>query len=327
MKPKHSKPPGAPRRKATAPATPPVVERILATTDFSDASRAGVQYALSLAKKIGASVELLHVVEPRSWASGMGSVLPARDDSAAVASARARLAAMATRGTKGGVPVTGSVSVRPGNAFHAIITAARERSVELIVIATHGYTGLERVLLGSTAERVVRHAPCPVLTVPGRLGRLPPFRLRKILVPLDFSNLSQDALPYATLLAAKFGAEVTLLHVVEKFPIDHLLGGGLLNEVFVPLMKQAEADLEGIAQGLEAGTKLKVTTAVREGSPYGEICQAAKSLDADLVILTTHGHSGLKQFWLGSTAERVVRHSPCPVLSVRELDRRPLPIR
>ncbi len=332
MKLKKSKRPHDPGSKATTRTPPPVVGKILATTDFSAASRTGVQYAISLAEKIGAAVELLHVVEPHSWASGLGSGVPVRDDSAMVASARAQLATMAKGGAKAGVPVTGSVSVQSGNAFHAITTVAREHVAELIVIATHGYTGLERVLLGSTAERVVRHAPCPVLTVPlnyrpGRIGRPSAFRLRKILVPLDFSNLANDALPYATLLAAKLGAEVILLHVVEKFPIDYLLGGGLTNEVFVPMMKQAEADLEGIAQSLDDLAKFKISTSVREGSPYEEICHAAKALEVDLVVLTTHGYTGLKQFWLGSTAERVVRHSPCPVMSVRELDRKPMPVR
>ena len=170
--------------------------------------------------------------------------------------------------------------MRTGTPFHEITTAARERAADLIVIATHGYTGAKRVLLGSTAERVVRHARCPVLTVPTRttlkrIPKTPPFKLQKILVPIDFSNISKDALPWATFLAAHFGAELILLHVVEKFPIDYLLGRELMNEAIVPLMKQAEADLERMAGSLSKSTGVNLSAVVRDGTPFEEICHAA----------------------------------------------------
>ncbi len=245
-----------------------------------------------------------------------------------MAAARVKLATMADCESKGDVAVTFSVALRAGNAFDAITTAAREQAAELIVIATHGHTGFERVLQGSTAERVVRHAPCPVLTIPARskpkrTGKKPGVRLKKILVPLDFSGVAKDALPWATFLAARFGAELILTHVVEKFPINYLLGSGLTNETIAPLIKQSEADLERIARGVSKPIGVKISAVVRNGSPYEAICEAARTLNADLIVLTTHGHTGLKKVWLGSTAERVVRHSPCPMLVVRELQRKP----
>ena len=209
-----------------------------------------MRYAVALAEKLGAAVALLHVIEPPSRMAGMESVLLAREDSEVTALARAQLKTLAERESKDDLRLTSCV--RTGKPFHEITTAARERAADLIVIATHGYTGAKRVLLGSTAERVVRHAPCPVLTVPARTtpkrtGKMPPFKLKRILVPIDFSNLSKDALPWATFLAAQFSAELILLHVVEKFPIDYLLGRELMNHTIVPLMKQAEADLEHMA--------------------------------------------------------------------------------
>ena len=329
MKLKPSTKPGKNRRKFSTPAAPANIQlkTLLATTDFSDAARAGVRYAVALADKLGATVALLHVIEPRSWLSELGSVIPAREDTEVVALARTQLATMAEGEGKGDVSVSFSVSVRTGNPFHAITTAAREHAVDLIVIATHGHTGFERVLLGSTAERVVRHAPCPVLTVPTRAttkrtGKTPPFKLKRILVPIDFSNVSKDALPWATHLAAHFGAELVLVHIVEKFPIDYLLGSGLTNETFVPTIKQAEADLEQMAVSLRKSTGLNVSVVVSDGKPFEVICQTARTLGADLIVLTTHGYTGLKNVWLGSTAERVVRHAPCPVLAVRELNRK-----
>ena len=212
--------------------------------------------------------------------------------------------------------------MRTGKPFHEISLAAGAGAVDLVVIATHGHTGIKRVLLGSTAERVVRHAPCPVLTVPThalsrRDGKTPAFKLKKILVSIDFSKISKDALPYAVLLAGHFGSEVILLNVVEMFPIDHLPGREVTNQTMAPMMKRAGADLECLAASLSKSTDASASAIVRQGTPFAEICHAAKTLGADLIVLTTHGYTGLKHVWLGSTAERVVRHAPCPVLAVR----------
>ncbi|NOS72604.1 MAG: universal stress protein [Verrucomicrobia bacterium] len=312
---KNSKKSGKSRRQSAAITTSPNIQTILATTDFSDESRSGVSYAVALGEQLGATIALLHVIEPPSRLSGVESVVLARKDSEVMAFARAKLATLAKHESKGDVAVTSSV--RLGKPFHEINTAARESTADVIVIATHGYTGVEHVLLGSTAERVVRHAPCSVLTVPARIGKGPPFRLKKILVPMDFSDLSKGALPLATFLAAQFKAEVVLLHVVEKFPIDYLLGRELTSHTIVPLMKQAEADLARAAADLARSFGIKISAAVREGKPHEEICEAAKALAVDLIVLTTHGYTGLKYVWLGSIAERVVRHAPCPVLVVR----------
>lgn len=312
-------------RKTAAPAGQTTIQTILVTTDFSGQSLPAVRYALALGGKTGASVTLLNVVETASSLSGMEALVLARTDAEVAALAGKQLEALARRESKGEGKIT--TVVRTGQPFHEIALAAGERAADLIVIATHGHTGLKRVWLGSTAERVVRHAPCPVLTVPTReLPRRPgpasPFRLKKILVPIDFSNLSKDALPYATLLARQFEAEIVLLHVVQSFPIDRLLGAELISQTMVPAIQQAGKDLARLAADLGKSTGVKVSAVVREGTPHEAICQEAKSLGADLVVLTTHGYTGLKHVWLGSTAERVVRYVTCPVLAVRELIRK-----
>ena len=320
MKIKSVKASGTARRKIVTPTTSPKVQRILAPTDFSGQSLEGVRYAKNLRLKFGSSLVLLHVIEPIPLMAGGESFVLAQSDSEGAAWALKELAKLARREVVDKKQVTSLV--RTGKPFHEITTEAGESQVDLIVIAD--YTGAQRVLLGSTAECVVRHAPCPVLTVrqhnaPGRVRQIPQLKLRKILVPLDFSNLSKAALPWATFLAAQFRAEIVLLNVVEKFAIDYLLGAKLMNHTIVPLMKQSEADLDGIATGLSQSTGVNVSAVVREGRPYKEICAAAKALTADLIVLTTHGYTGLKHVWLGSTSERVVRHALCPVLVVREL--------
>ena len=271
MKMKNSKRPGSARHKTAATGARPNVQKILVTTDFSGQSLSAVRYAIALGGKIGASVALLHVVETASSLSVMESVLLARTDSEVAELARTRPEALAQRASKGDVNVT--AVVRTGKPFHEIALAAGERAADLIVIATHGHTGLKRVWLGSTAERVVRHAPCPMLTVPTRdlpkrAGPVTPFRLKKILVPIDFSNLSMDALPYATLLAQQFNAQLTLLHVVQWFLIDQLLGAEMISQTMVPAIKQAEIDLDRLAADLNKATGAKVSAVVREGTPH-----------------------------------------------------------
>ena len=314
MKMKPSEKPGKARRKMATPA-PPNLLTFLVTTDFSGASLAGVRYALGLAEKLKAAVDLLHVVELPSWMDRIDT----RTDAELIALARARLEKLAKREVRGDVMTT--FSVRTGKPFHEITRAAREGATDLLVIATHGHSGFERAILGSTSERVVRHAPCPLLIVPTRglprrAAKAPPFKLKKILVPIDFSAISKDALPYAVLLAGHYGAELVLLHVVEKFPIDYLLGRKLMNDSIVPMMRQAAAELERIAGDLSKAIAVKATAVVR-GKPFEEICHAAETMSADMIVLTTHSYSGLKNVWLGSTAERVIRYAPCPVLVVR----------
>ncbi len=300
----------------------PKFQAVLATTDFSEESQSGVRYAVAVAQQLGATVALLHVIELPSRLAEMEVVPLACDDSEWTALAGLQLKKLAARESKKELLLT--TRLRTGKPFHEICAAAAESAADLIVIATHGYTGAQRVLLGSTAECVVRHAPCPVLTVrhstpPARTNNPPRLKLGRILVPLDFSDLSKAALPWAAYLAAQFDAAIVLFHVVEKFPIDHLLGRELLNHTMVPQMKQAEADLEELATGLRKSTGVNLSAVVREGKPFEEICRAAETVGADLIVLTTHGYTGLKHVWLGSTAERVVRHALCPVLVVREL--------
>lgn len=303
------------------------IQKILATTDLSNESIAGVRYAVALAKKVGASVALLHVVEfpPPPPMPGMRSVTLPLQDSKIAKQARVRLDKLAKRESRGGLKIT--PILHTGNSFHGIIMTARTRATDLIVIATHGYTGAKRVLLGSTTERVVRHAPCsvltvPVRTIPRRSGKMLLLKLKRIVVPIDFSEISKTALPWATSLAAQSNAELILLHVVEKFPIDYFLGYGLMNELFTPLMKDSEAALKQIAENIGRSDQVKASEKVRDGKPFKEICSVAQKLGAELIVLTTRGHSRLKYIWLGSTAERVVRHARCPVLVVREPERK-----
>jgi len=141
-----------------------------------------------------------------------------------------------------------------------------------------------------------------------------PFKLKNILVPVDFSECSQKALQYAIPFAKQFGAELALLHVVQPYPA-------------VPEM--ANVDIESIQDAREKLAQTSATldkavrrkTLVRLGNPEREIVDGAKEYGSDLIIISTHGHTGLARVFLGSTTENVVRQAPCPVLVVRERER------
>ena len=144
-------------------------------------------------------------------------------------------------------------------------------------------------------------------------------QLRRILVPIDFSRASMKALHYAIPFARQFGAELHLVHVVEPFlyPVDAEM---------TPLVSDNRRFLQAVERKLEKiATKVRrlglATRAhIKTGRAFRQITQAAKSLKADMIILTTHGYTGLDHFLLGSTAERVIRYAPCPVLSIRRQD-------
>jgi nucleotide-binding universal stress UspA family protein len=142
----------------------------------------------------------------------------------------------------------------------------------------------------------------------------------RILVPVDFSASSRKALRYAISFARQFDSEITLLHVrpLPYYPAD--LGGFPTTiPADEPSTRRIQARLDADADLIPS--ELRGQKLLRVGSAYDEICNAARELNAELIIISTHGHSGLKHVVLGSTAERVVRHAPCPVLVVREHER------
>ena len=143
--------------------------------------------------------------------------------------------------------------------------------------------------------------------------------LRRILVPVDFSPLSKKALLYATRMAQQFGAEVNIFHVVEP-EIPPAFDGFMIAPP--PVSNGAAASSAGQLKGLvnlvRKGGVTRVNSSVHCGLAAFEIIEAAKEFDVDLIVIATHGYTGWKHFAIGSTAERVVRAAPCPVLVVRE---------
>jgi nucleotide-binding universal stress UspA family protein len=292
---------------------------ILAPVDFSPASRHGLAFAAALAGRFDSKIQLMHVVEPPTLPEWGYAHIPQREARLRQAAAEKLPLLPGECGLDAGL--VQSVQVRSGEAGGEICQAAAEWRCDLIVLASHGLGGLRHAFFGSTAESVVRRAPCPVLTVRDRALRKkgagpPDFDLKRIVVTTDFSEESRKAFPYAVALARKFEASLVLLYVVPAhLPAELSHIGFVLEER--RLLAEARERMPRFRQ-TEFDPHLPMDALVLNGAPAHEICRTAETQAADLIIMATHGHAGLKHFLVGSVAENVVRHAPCPVLVVRD---------
>ena len=182
--------------------------------------------------------------------------------------------------------------------------------------ARHSIVGKTRIYYCDCASPMNSPIDKPTVAEP------PTIRLQNILVPIDFSDPCKRALKYATAFARQFDATLTLLHVVEFDMVLSDLGPAGISFIEVET-KSKEASLQRLADwaATEVGDRVRTETLVRNGRPYWDIVEVARSLPADLILIASHGHSSLAHVVLGSTVERVVRHAPCPVLVVRPQER------
>jgi universal stress protein A len=138
---------------------------------------------------------------------------------------------------------------------------------------------------------------------------------------VDFSEFSDRALQYAARVAKEFKAELLLVHVVEAFPIDYMLGIKSAEEANQWQVEQSEKRMRKLCARLTSENSIAASGSVKFGKPFQEIVQFVRKRQIDLIIIATHGYTGLKHIQLGSTAEMVVRHASCPVLVLPNPDR------
>lgn len=301
------------------------IRTVLAPLDLSAASMQALHYAIPIAERFQADLHLVYVHEDGLEFSveEMSQIL---HESAEI---RTRVHSQGSEAQGDGESLIRAENchVLLGHAYQKACDFAREIAADLIVLATRGHTGLPRVFLGSTAERIVQFAPCPVLVTrqrnrPGQTSaaEIPAkfeFNPRKILIPVDFSQCSLEGLKYAALFAKAFEARLRLIHVL--FPpnpvvVDRIsasLSGGL-DET---RRRNAQMEMEAL-MGLDFLHGAQCETEVCSGYAIQEICAAIDRADIDLVITSTHGQTGVKHALLGSIAEHVVRYADCPVLVV-----------
>lgn len=203
-------------------------------------------------------------------------------------------------------------------ASELILEYARQHDTDLIVMGTHGRKGLNRFFLGSVAEEVIRNAPCPVMTVRSKAGEARFEPLRHVVVPVDFSPISVEALQIARHVAILHKAKLTLLHVVEEYFYPGGLEAGIapISEI-IPDIKQKRLDMLNQLGQDHIQDEIEFHTVVTSGRASESIVNWADENQADFIALGTHGFGGLNRFFLGSTAERVVRKAQVPVCTIR----------
>ncbi len=291
------------------------LDSVLVATDFSPPSELALSWGAQIARSHGARLVLVHVLAPPMPVADFAAppLTIARELREA---ARERLDEILAGPTLEGIEAEGRLV--DGIPAQAVLAAAGEAHAHLLVVGTRGLTGFRHMLLGSTAERIVQGATVPVLSVhpEDRRAEAAP---RTVLVPTDFSSDAQAALAAADhcVSLSDQATHVILLHVFHVPAEYHSYGpAGSFFKFTDKLRESLRERLEALAapvrrQGLT--TELLTT----EGIPEEVIVRVATERKVDLVAMGTHGRSGLAHLLIGSTAERVVQHAPCPVLTVR----------
>lgn len=291
------------------------IKLILCPVDFSEFSIRAYHYALSLAKHYRAKVVVQHIVE--IWRYPYADYVASQGDYQEFCRALREGGEEKLREFVKQHPhddIQPELAVHEGIAADCILSFVKARKTDLIVMGTHGRRGFDRMVLGSVADRVMRRAPCPVLTI----CKAPPestaageerhhvHHLNRVLYCTDFSENSQPALNYAISATQEYDAELTLLHVIEETP-----SSAKKTEAIARAAEQLDKLIPA-----EERNKLKIKTTVRIGKPYQQIIQFAQEAQIDMVAMGVSGRGALDRAVFGSTTYRVIQLGPCPVLAV-----------
>jgi nucleotide-binding universal stress UspA family protein len=295
-----------------------LIKRMLFATDFSACADRAMGYAFALAGAWKAELSVLTVLE----------LYPGMDPDYTVnkmylehlrGEATRQFETVQARAKAVEQVITTRIEV--GIPSQVVQTVADSTGADLLVVGTHGRTGFDHVLIGSTAERVVRMAHCPVLAVKAEkdgAARARSTNIKRIVVPIDLSTCSLDALEYAALFAKPFGAGITILHAMEPvaygldFSLSHAQESKQQREYLEKRLTVLSACL--VANGIRADHVL------RPGLPADSITSYVTQQEFDLMIMGTHGRRGLSHILVGSIAGAMLRHAPCPVLTVRQFN-------
>ena len=285
--------------------------KILCPTDFSAGARQAIRVAIGMARESDAELVLVHAWYVPASAYSLEAPFPPDTIQGLVDDAQQALDAAVKEAVAAGAKrATGKLLT--GLPWMQIVEELDQRPYDLCVIGTHGRTGLARVLLGSVAEKVVRHAPCSVLAVRPD-GEVKPFH--HALVPTDFSESATYALDLAATLVEPSGS-VTLEHVIE-IPFAYSRETAILAFARELETRAAEA-LDKEIERFRRTSKLSIRGWSRTGHPGPQtLALIDEDRSIDLVVMGSHGRTGFQRALMGSVAEKVVRHARCPVLVAR----------
>jgi len=281
------------------------INRILLATDFSPESQNALQCAVSLAKRYQSTLFLTHVLPPEGSNMAAAEAWPAVAD---VMRHNAEQNMAELENTEGLRVLPHEAIIRSGDTWDVISEVLSDKNVDLIVMGTQGHGGIKKLFLGSTAEKVVRLATCPVLTVGPHVRLVSLKRFGHILYASDFSSGSMRALIYALSLAEEDRAELTLLHVIESNPVSES-----------ELLEWKQQDREKLSHMIppDADLAYKADIEVEIGIPKVEIVLLADTRNAELIVMGCHSGGVGSTHLPWTTLHYVLEHAHCPVLTVR----------
>ena len=300
----------------------PAIKRILCPVDFSAFSRRALDHALGVARCYGSSVVALHVVAPAPvvvpvpYYFGAEVAPPMTLPPVDRAKVAEELQAFAATEDAGTTRASTLVTEAP-DVYREILVQADRLGANLIVLGTHGRSGFERLFLGSTTEKLLRKARCPVMTVPPHAADVMPrgpAPFTRILCAIDFSDSSKAALDYALSLARESKATLALVHVLETRPLYVDFSPSPVIDLR-EWTRQARSLLREMLTEADRST-CAVTENVREGRSHREILAQAAELDTDLIVLGVRGRGTADLLVFGSTTHHVIREARCAVLTV-----------
>ena len=296
------------------------LQRILFPTDFSRCADQALEHAVFLAEKYDAEIHVLHAVtlfndQPEvvnDEFEETEEMIKKLEDIAEL-----QLNKVSEAHEDDDIKII-KVQTRGISAAPAILDYVAENSIDLIVMGTHGRRGLGHFFLGSVAEEIVRVSGCPVFTIREAETPTPPKSKEKILVPVDFSEHSQNALANAKEIAKSYQAKIHLLHIIEEtiHPAYSLSGKSSIFDIVPNIKEDCERRLKKMISE-KIGEEVKTQIYIVSGQAANEIINFAKNNSMDLIVIATHGLTGLEHLLLGSTTEKVVRMSSCPVFTVK----------
>lgn len=299
------------------------LKKILFPTDYSPCAERALDHAVHMAHAFHAELHILHVKTQARYYPNSYTFSPPIDRTDI--EEQLRLPKTDTRAMHSHLPEAEKlpmvdVEMEDEDVPEAIITYAKDASIDLIVMGTHGWRGWDRLILGSVAEKVVQLAPCPVFTIRDQGKKQAADEPRRILVPIDFSDYAELTLVYARELAKAYDAHVDVLHILEEAALPVVYGIEPVSVAVPEIEERAYAALARRAEDI-FGDVVPFDVHTGLGYPAHEITAFAEEHQNDLIVMATHGLTGVKHFLLGSVAEKVVRAAPCPVFSVKRMKR------
>jgi nucleotide-binding universal stress UspA family protein len=280
------------------------LRNIMFATDFSEASMHALPYVAGIAKKLGSLVFVCHVVEPNAFAAAAPKAAP-RLYEGMLEQAEGQLAALAVSPELKEIKVRTVVSAGAiGDVFPDLVM---DKKVDLIVMGTHGTTGIRRLLLGSAVEAVCRIATCPVLTVGPGLKPRTSTTFGRILFPTDLSEDSKRILPHLRQMAEEYQSEITVLHVMPEELVTNPDAAKLAEPIRNALIHTFEPELTG----------LRVEFTIGFGDTVETVLRTARAKNADLIAMGIHNAFLPGVQLRSSTAYRIMAGAHCPVLTYR----------